>query len=384
MTRMHAAPPDDPLGLDLAPGDGHYRAYVGPPADYDLVTAMCFGLLTVLGLRQHHRVLDIGCGSLRVGRVLIPYLNRGGYTGLEPNAWLVDEGIRCETGADQVSIKQPRFIHAGDADHLEAEGARFDFILAQSIFSHCAPDLLDRWVAQASRLLAPNGALVATFVEGPQDAEGSGWIYPDCVAYRRGTMADVAARHGLDAVPLEWRHPRQQWMLMARPGFDAVAFAGAGLGWNALFDRIDARRQSPGQEDTDMSGRWKSSLGAAAVALSASACNPQANVPPGQGSDAYAPVEVVDWGPRATPAGTPFNVQADGNSGLSFNLRHAAPPAGVDVLFDGQPLPGVAASGSLVTATVPAAQLASRGAHAVALRNRQTGQMTPAGSFAVE
>lgn len=48
------------LGLHLKPGDPHYRAYVGPPQDYDLVSAMCFNLLTSLGLRQHHRVLDIG------------------------------------------------------------------------------------------------------------------------------------------------------------------------------------------------------------------------------------------------------------------------------------------------------------------------------------
>ncbi|MBK5117071.1 MAG: hypothetical protein JJE23_09160 [Thermoleophilia bacterium] len=48
------------------------RGYVGPPEYFDLITAMSFGLLTVLGLRERHRLLDIGCGSLRVGRVLIP------------------------------------------------------------------------------------------------------------------------------------------------------------------------------------------------------------------------------------------------------------------------------------------------------------------------
>ena len=73
------------LGLGLKPGDPHYRAYVGPPEDYDLVAAMTFNLLTTLGLRQHHSLLDVGCGSLRIGRLLIPYLNRGKYFGIEPN-----------------------------------------------------------------------------------------------------------------------------------------------------------------------------------------------------------------------------------------------------------------------------------------------------------
>src|SRR5271169_3068223 len=87
------------LGLGLSPGDAHYRAYVGPPEDYDLISAMTFNLLTSLGLRQNHALLDIGCGSLRCGRLFIPYLNAGNYTGIEPNQWLIDEGIRREVGA---------------------------------------------------------------------------------------------------------------------------------------------------------------------------------------------------------------------------------------------------------------------------------------------
>ena len=57
----------NPLGLGLTPGDAHYRTYIGPPEDYDLVAAMCFGLLTAMGLRGRHRVLDVGWGSLRLG-----------------------------------------------------------------------------------------------------------------------------------------------------------------------------------------------------------------------------------------------------------------------------------------------------------------------------
>ncbi len=53
-------PPEQRLGSEHRPRGNHYRAFVGPPEDYDLVAAMTFSLLVVLGLRQQHRVLNIG------------------------------------------------------------------------------------------------------------------------------------------------------------------------------------------------------------------------------------------------------------------------------------------------------------------------------------
>ena len=66
------------LGLGLKPGDPHYRAYVGPPQDYDLIAAMTFNLLTTLGLRQNHSLLDIGCGAGGPAlRIATPLANQG-------------------------------------------------------------------------------------------------------------------------------------------------------------------------------------------------------------------------------------------------------------------------------------------------------------------
>ena len=137
-----ASPDQEDLGLGLKPGDPQYRAYVGPPEDYDLIAAMTFNLLTTLGLRQHHSLLDIGCGSLRIGRLLIPYLNRGKYFGVEPNEWLVDEGIRRELGETLVQIKRPTFFFSDSPDTIAQAKIAFDFALAQSIFSHCGLDLI--------------------------------------------------------------------------------------------------------------------------------------------------------------------------------------------------------------------------------------------------
>ena len=221
------------LALEMNAGDAHYRAYVGPPKDYDLVSAMVFNLLTCIGLRQHHRVLDIGCGSLRVGRLLVPYLNVGNYVGIEPNQWLVEDGVANELGADLVRIKAPRFsFRSSMADFKEPLGA--DFAVAQSIFSHCGSDLVRRWLADVSMHLSPTGALVATFIVDKEDFAGSGWVYPGCVNFTVATMAAWAGEAGLEFQILDWAHPRQTWALYSKPGFDRTLVDGGPISWQRV------------------------------------------------------------------------------------------------------------------------------------------------------
>jgi len=235
---MEMGPSDqEDLGIGLKPGDPQYRAYVGPPEDYDLIAAMAFNLLTTLGLRQHHSLLDIGCGSLRIGRLLIPYLNQRKYFGVEPNEWLVDEGIRRELGETLVQIKRPTFFFSDSPETITQAKTAFDFALAQSIFSHCGLDLIKGWLSAISRSLARNGALVATFLIGEEDSAQAGWIYPGCVNYQPATLERAAKDVNLRFEILDWKHPRQTWALFAAPGFDSTWFKDRALTWNAGLER---------------------------------------------------------------------------------------------------------------------------------------------------
>jgi cyclopropane fatty-acyl-phospholipid synthase-like methyltransferase len=230
------------LGLGFKPGDPHYRAYVGPPEDYDLIAAMTFNLLTTLGLRQYHSLLDIGCGSLRIGRLFIPYLNCGKYFGVEPNEWLVEEGIKRELGQSLVKIKRPTFFFTDLPESIAKTDTAFNFAVAQSIFSHCGLDLIKAWLSAISRSLVEDGALVATFLIGEQDAAQSGWIYPECVNYRPATLERAGAEANLRFEVLDWKHPRQTWALFAASKFDSSWFKDRALTWNAALESADHRR----------------------------------------------------------------------------------------------------------------------------------------------
>ena len=242
---METTSPGEDLGLGLRPGDTHYRAYVGPPEDYDLIAAMTFNLLTTLGLRQHHSLLDIGCGSLRIGRLLIPYLNRGKYFGVEPNEWLVDEGIGRELGQTLVQIKRPRFFFSDSPETITEANIAFDFAVAQSIFSHCGLDLIKAWLSAISRSLAQGGALLATFLIGDEDSIRAGWIYPECVNYRPASLERAAKDANLRFEILDWKHPRQTWALFAAPGFDSTWFKDRPLTWNSGLERLLSKKHQP-------------------------------------------------------------------------------------------------------------------------------------------
>jgi SAM-dependent methyltransferase len=203
---------------DLPAGAAHYRAFVGPPDQYDLMGASQFALLVALGLRGRHRLLDFGCGSLRAGRLLIPYLDSGNYHGLEPNAWLVAEGFRNELGEDLRVIKQPSF-HAFDDFRADRCGTGFDFIMAQSIFSHAGPGLTATALKSFAAALHSRGLAVMTFVHAPASVTVDpvdGWTYPDVVAYPPNRVQALLRAAGLHGRPIPWFHPRQTWYVAAR------------------------------------------------------------------------------------------------------------------------------------------------------------------------
>lgn len=166
-----------------------YRSYVGPADQYDLIGAAQFALLYALGLREHHRLLDVGCGSLRAGRMLISYQNPGGYTGVATN-----------TG----------------------------------------PALLPRLLQAIAQTVKPTGIAAVTFAHpGTGDAtalevqiddqNAPAWRYPGCYSYARSAIADAIASAGLHGQTIGWYHPRHQWWLMTphADGFPPQAFLAA-------------------------------------------------------------------------------------------------------------------------------------------------------------
>lgn len=93
---------------------------------------------------------------------------------------------------------------------------------------------------------------------------------------------------------------------------------------------------------------------------------------------------IVNWGPKSTKAGTPFNVQADGASAIFFTVKQAGP--GLVIMFNNQELSNTAVSqaSNTVSASVPEELIANPGDIQVYVMDKASGAKSESVIFVVE
>lgn len=207
-------------GKGVTPGSRHYRAFIGDTQTYDIFAHMQFSLMTLLGLRQEHTLLDIGCGSLRAGKLFLVYLLPDRYFGIEPEQWLVEEGLEKEIGSELSARKRPKFQYSAEFP-CTAFGVQFDFIIAQSIFSHASEAQIRKCLAEVRASMKDTSMFAASFVEGDPDYAGTEWVYPGVVRFRAETIERFAREAGLACKRLDWFHiGGQAWFVFFVPGLE--------------------------------------------------------------------------------------------------------------------------------------------------------------------
>lgn len=139
----------------------HHRAY-GQPW---IAGRFRFEFLVGQGLRPEHSVLDIGCGSGRIGIWLIRYLERGRYCGIDSHLRSLVAFSAYEIRFHHLAAKAPRLLL--DADfRYESFGERFDAALDVAVAALLPEDQVRASFARLATVLAPGGRV---FVKGLTD-----------------------------------------------------------------------------------------------------------------------------------------------------------------------------------------------------------------------
>jgi SAM-dependent methyltransferase len=148
-------------------------------------------MLKSLGLTPRSKILDVGCGTGSLAEAAAGFLDD---TGLYYGTDLSDKAVAYSREA----YPRPNFHFArNEMTTLPIDGLRFDFIVFFSVFTHTYPPETRALLAEAVRLLAEGGSIIADVFEA--DIEGDSLGTRAMLVLDRGRMPALARELGLQA-----------------------------------------------------------------------------------------------------------------------------------------------------------------------------------------
>ena len=130
------------------------------------------------GLRPESKVLEFGCGCLRIACWLIRFLDSGGYYGIEPARQRIDYGLHYLFTPEELQIKRPRFDY-NPVFNSSVFDTKFDFFLARSIWTHASKLQIEATLDSFLRTAAPRATFLASYLpaQSPdEDYQGTQWV----------------------------------------------------------------------------------------------------------------------------------------------------------------------------------------------------------------
>ncbi|MCA3265841.1 MAG: class I SAM-dependent methyltransferase [Azospirillum sp.] len=173
--------------------------------------------LKAAGLQRHHRLLDVGCGAMRLGLKAVAYLETGNYYGVDAFVPYLKLARRLA----EREVPDRRFeLLLSESFEFSRFGVTFDFGMAQSVFTHLSAEQCESCVAELRKAMAPGGVFVFTFLIGAPVTQG--FLYGAQQPMRRLAVEDpdyfakLGARFGARFEPLAFPHPTGQHVALYR------------------------------------------------------------------------------------------------------------------------------------------------------------------------
>jgi SAM-dependent methyltransferase len=120
-----------------------------------------FDFLVEAGCLPRHRVLDFGCGALRLGIHAIRYLDAGNYFGIDAHLRSLEAAVTYEIPLHGLADRRPRLLWDGDYN-LDHFGTTFDWVVDFSTTVRIRKRDLPRAVTAIARALGPGGRVLTS------------------------------------------------------------------------------------------------------------------------------------------------------------------------------------------------------------------------------
>jgi SAM-dependent methyltransferase len=138
-------------------------------------------LMRLGNVKPSHRVVEYGCGSLRMAGHFMKLLEPGNFFGLDVIADFYEQG-RANVGPELLEKARPRLEVISEESVAAAAAFQPDFVFAHSVVIHVHPDILPKMFQNMARMAAKPGALLAfnAMMHDPAVRYANlGWAWPE-------------------------------------------------------------------------------------------------------------------------------------------------------------------------------------------------------------
>ena len=170
------------------------EAHMGFRGQWEEHRRFQFDFAKQMGLKPSSTFIEVGCGPLTLGLLIIGYLDAGHYTGIDVRPEVLNLSWQ-QVGKAGHAAKNPRLVISRSFGLEElAANARADMMWSFSVLYHLTDALVDQLFAQVAARLQPGGAYYANI--NPAQEEST-WLQFPFNARGVGFYREIATRHHL-------------------------------------------------------------------------------------------------------------------------------------------------------------------------------------------